>query len=671
MSDNAQKNEAKQRFILMMAVGLTFLAIMEFFIPPAPQREVRRDVIADTRPAVSVAPALSATPSAPVTTEDFAPTGDYTVVVRRGSAEVGGDGFEAAFSSIGASLSRYRLLGYYRLAGKENQNPGDEVILLDRVAAGRESLRIDAINSGPSRQEIVAQGLGDTRFQLIEVPGDAQIDPAPDESIRRGENLAFRAIVGDWELVKTFVFPKAGDPSFTIGMELAWRNLSRENRSLSYRLAGPAGMLPDDDSAQFSAMNFLTASQPSAASTNVEIERKTFGDVAGEKGMSSADSRGKLAWVGAKNRFFVSLLAASPDMVGNSFGAVRRLFPADPGMSPTQRDIAESLKRQPHVNVGRGDEPVFEDTSLEIAPGMIPPGGVYNAGYTFYAGPASTPLLEEVDDRFSGVISYTISYFDFISRWLVRLLNFLDRYLGNYGLAIILVTLIVRGIMHPLNRKSFVSMNRMQKLAPQMKELQKKYANDKVKMQQEVSKLYRDNKVSMTGGCLPMFIQLPIFFALYGAFSQGFSIRHAPFIPGWIVDLSKPDSVHDLGWNIPILQSPHISLLPILYLGLQYFQMSLQPKSGDPQQAQQQRMMKIMPLMFVFIFYAMPAGLVLYFAVSALFGVIENWWMRKFLFPRLGLGDAPGAAVPGAQETKSGVGAVEVKSSANKKKKRQ
>ena len=147
-------------------------------------------------------------------------------------------------------------------------------------------------------------------------------------------------------------------------------------------------------------------------------------------------------------------------------------------------------------------------------------------------------------------------------------------------------------------------------------------------------------------------------------------MRHATFIPGWITDLSKPDSVYDLGWTIPILNSPYISLLPILYLALQFVQTSLQPKPADPQQAQQQQIMKFMPLLFVFIFYSMPAGLVLYFTVSALSGVAESWWMRNVLLPRLGLGGGKAAAETVAANAKAGEGAGPRDMGKRKKKRR-
>ena len=299
--------------------------------------------------------------------------------------------------------------------------------------------------------------------------------------------------------------------------------------------------------------------------------------------------------------------------------------------------------------------------------GSIPSGSSYKAGYSFYGGPAADSLLHAADQRFAKVISYTVSWFDFISRWLVQLLNFLDRILGNYGLAIIAVTILIKSLTHPLNRKSFISMQKMQKLAPQLKELQKKYGGDKMRVQQEMARLYKENGVNMAGGCLPMFLQLPIFFALYGAFSQGFSIRHASFIPGWINDLSQPDSVHDLGWTVPVLNFQHISLLPVIYLALQIVQMGMQPKSTDPQQAQQQKMMKFMPVAFFFFFYAMPAGLVLYFTVSSLYGVAESWWLRKVLMPRLGLADDSAGKAEAAAGVKSGAGII---AAVDKRKKR-
>lgn len=662
--------DPKQRFILMIAMGLTFLLLMQYMFPPAPApAPARTSTVAPAEPPTSSAVAGSGSAaSSSVAVDSFNPGTDYTVKVRMGGEGKNEHGYEATFSTVGGGLVNYRLLGYYRVPGDETDS--NRVVLLDRMARGRESLRIDSLTYGPSRQELRTLAMREARFELIEVPAGAVIEPAPDAGVTRGENLVFRAVIGDWELLRTYRFSNGVGTDFTMKFDLSWRNISDGSRIIAYRLAGPAGLMPDDDSPNFGVINFLTARQAAPNDPAVEIERKALRELVDATNMSDSDNRANLAWIGAKNRFFVAIMTASSSALVDSNGAARSLFAGDRAYIPTSKDMIETLKSQPTITAERGTVPAFEDVLLTVEPGSVAQGGTYQASYTLYAGPAVDAMMESADPRLHGVVSYTISYLDFISRWLVLLLTWLDGILGNYGLAIIAVTIIIKLLLHPLNRKSFVSMNKMTKLAPMMKEIQKKFGSDKAKMQVEMSKFYKDHGVSMAGGCLPVFLQLPIFFALYGAFSQGFSMRHAAFIPGWIQDLSKPDSVYDLGWTIPLLSSSHISLLPILYLGLQYLQMSLQPKPTDPQAAQQQKIMKFMPLMFVFIFYAMPAGLVLYFTVSALAGVAESWWMRKRLLPKLGLGDTPKAAEIAAASAQAGAGAAVVPSDARKKKRR-
>ncbi len=664
------KNDPKQRFLLMMALGLTFLLAMQYFYPPKPApAPPPASTSSFSLPAQSISNAASSG-GASVQVDDFNPDTDYLVKVKVGEEGKNQHGYEATFSTVGGGLVNYRLLGYYRVPGDESDE--NRVILLDRLARGKDSLRVDTLSFGPSQRESQRFSLIDLRYELVEIPAGAVVEPAVGPDVRQGENLVFRAVIGDWELIRTYRFPAEGgdDADFTMRFDLDWRNLSDGNRLIEYQLAGPSGLVPDDDSANFGVINILTARQPAANSNDVEIQRKTVRELVDAPNMSDEDRRAGMAWLGAKNRFFAAIMTTAESTITDTAGVSRSLFAGERGYIPTAKDMIENMKSQPVVNTEQGSVPVFEDVQLTVIPGTVPSGGTYHGSYLLYAGPAVDTWMERADSRLHGVVSYTISYLDFISRWLVQLLTFFDGIFGNYGLAIIAVTIIIKLLLHPLNRKSFVSMNKMTKLAPLMKEIQKKYAGDKVKMQQEMSKFYKDHGVSMAGGCLPVFLQLPIFFALYGAFSQGFSMRHAAFIPGWIQDLSKPDSVYDLGWQIPLLSSSHISLLPILYLGLQYLQMSLQPKPSDPQQAQQQKIMKFMPLMFVFIFYAMPAGLVLYFTVSALAGVVESWWMRKRLLPRLGLGDTPAAVETAAAQAKAGTGAAAVPSDAKKRKKR-
>lgn len=652
-------DEVKQKLLLMVAIFATVFFLMPYIIPPPKENKVQN---LGQEPAVQAA-AAPASSDATINIDESAPDSDYRVSVRRGSDAPGGDGYEAVFSSIGAGMSDYSLLGFYRTP--EKKGPGEEVLLLKQVANGVDTMSLEW-TAGTT-----AASLSKRNFKLIAIPKGAKVEPAPGPDVEVTENrLTFQTTINGWAIIRSYEFFNADRP-FTIASTIEWHNQTDQPRQLSYRVRGPTGMLPDDATSQFGPVNILTARQPDPNSSVVEVETEPVSSLVKMKDLTNFDNRANIAWVGAKNRFFAALMSTSKPAASN--GVIRMALAVQPGFLPQSEEYKALFKAQPTVNLASGPAPVVECTSLGVLAGTVQPGSSYKMANVFYGGPASDELMLIANPLFSKVIYYTFSWFEFISRALVKLLNLLDRWLGNYGLAIIALTIIVRCVLHPLNRKSFVSMQRMQIVAPLVKEAQKKYAGDKVKSQQEVMRIYKENNVSMTGGCLPMFIQLPIFFALYGAFSQGFSIRHAVFIPGWINDLSRPDSVYNLGFNVPLLNSSHISLLPIIYLGLQILQMSMQPKPTDPQQAQQQRIMKIMPIMFVFIFYAMPAGLVLYFTVSALFGVVENWWMKNVLGKRLGLTPAPaGTGTTALSKAAAGVGTApssETDKSAKKKKK--
>lgn len=257
--------DAKSRFILMMALGITFFVILQFILPPEPQAPTVQPEPAledNYSPAPAAAAPTSGTPVGQDVAE-FNPENEYDIAVRVGEAAPGGNGYEANFSTMGAGMKSYRLLGHYRQPKKEHV-AGDEVILLDHLAKGRDSLRIDAVSFGTSQQEPPdTVGFGAFNYELIEYPEWAEIVPEPPASVKRGDKLVFRGVRGEWELFKTFTFPAGeGSPSFNINLDLQWRNLADTNRFLNYRISGPTGMLPDDDSSQFGIINFLTARQP-------------------------------------------------------------------------------------------------------------------------------------------------------------------------------------------------------------------------------------------------------------------------------------------------------------------------------------------------------------------------------------------------------------------------
>ncbi|MCL2748959.1 MAG: membrane protein insertase YidC [Alphaproteobacteria bacterium] len=252
------------------------------------------------------------------------------------------------------------------------------------------------------------------------------------------------------------------------------------------------------------------------------------------------------------------------------------------------------------------------------APVMVPAGKSILVTTHLFAGPKTPDVLNTANETITG-INQTIDYgwFWFLSRPFLWAINALHGFVGNYGVAIILFTILLRILMWPLTRKSFVGMAAMQKLQPEMQRIQKLYGDDKVRMQQEMMKLYRESKTSPMSGCLPMLLQIPIFFALYKALLISTPMRHSGFL--WISDLAVMD--------------PYF-ILPILMGASMWWQQHLQMKSSqqmdsDNPMAQTQKFMKWMPLLFTALFAWMPAGLVLYWTVSNLFGIGQMWWIKK------------------------------------------
>jgi len=213
----------------------------------------------------------------------------------------------------------------------------------------------------------------------------------------------------------------------------------------------------------------------------------------------------------------------------------------------------------------------------------------------------------------------------------------------NYGIVIIILVFLMRLVIHPLTKKSQVSMSKMGKLAPKVEEIKKKYANDQKEMNKKMMELYKEQGASPIMGMLPMFVQMPIWIALWSAVNTSVALRGEGFLPFWITDLSTPDAAYTFAnpITIPLLgwQIFSINLLPILMGVAFYFQQKLMPSqtgpTSNPQMEQQQKMMKIMmPLMFPLMLYNGPSGVNLYIMSSTFAGVIEQAVIRKHIQER-------------------------------------
>ncbi|HEV8554355.1 MAG TPA: membrane protein insertase YidC [Casimicrobiaceae bacterium] len=248
---------------------------------------------------------------------------------------------------------------------------------------------------------------------------------------------------------------------------------------------------------------------------------------------------------------------------------------------------------------------------VKIPLGAVAPGATARVSVPLYVGPQEQDTLKSLAAGLDLVVDYGI--FTVIAAPLFWLLKWLHSLLGNWGWAIIAMTIIIKSAFYPLNHASARSMAKMKVVAPKMKALQEQYANDKQQLQMKMMELYKTEKINPLGGCLPILVQIPVFIALYWVLLAAVELRHAPWI-GWIHDLSAPD--------------PYF-VLPVVYAITAYLQVKLSPTPiQDPVQA---KIMQIMPIAFSILFVFFPSGLVLYWLVNNSLQIFQQWHMNRVI----------------------------------------
>jgi YidC/Oxa1 family membrane protein insertase len=264
------------------------------------------------------------------------------------------------------------------------------------------------------------------------------------------------------------------------------------------------------------------------------------------------------------------------------------------------------------------------DSTLVEPEVRIDAGAQKKFDYKVYMGPKSYSILKGLGIGLDRAIHF--GFFDILAKPLLWLLNFLHGFIPNYGLAIIVLTLIIKAILWPLGSKSYKSMSEMKKIQPLMAQIREKYKDDKKKMNEETMALYKTYKVNPLGGCLPMVVQIPVFFALYRMLYEAIELRHAPFF-GWINDLSAPDRLMHFSFSIPFMEPPYgIPVLTIIMGATMFLQQKMSPPMGDPAQA---KMMMMMPIVFTFIFINFSSGLVLYWLVNNVVSISQQYYIQK------------------------------------------
>lgn len=315
-------------------------------------------------------------------------------------------------------------------------------------------------------------------------------------------------------------------------------------------------------------------------------------------------------WVAAKNKYFVQILTPPEGSGERGWIYARR--------APAPRELSDptfiSRKMTEIVEVG---------AAVELGTLHLEPGQLFERQFTLYVGPMKYSELHAMRLHQEDVMEFGM--WAPIGKVLLRVLNFLHDHVPphNYGIAIILLTVIVRAVFWPITHKSTQSMKRMAEVSPLVNQIREKYKDNPQKMQQEIMAIYKEHKINPLSGCLPMLIQIPVFIALFVVLRSAIELRFASFL--WISDLSEPENLFPglLPFGLPL------NILPILMALTMYLQMKLSPSTGDP--VQQKIMAVLMPAMMLIFLYNFASGLALYWTTQNVLMIVQQLLMRRKL----------------------------------------
>ena len=433
---------------------------------------------------------------------------------------------------------------------------------------------------------------------------------APDETSKAYGISAFTRTSPDGLVIsKVFTLPQTvGSPEeYTVGLDVTFRNTGTAPLSLPGYFIAAGGQAPvhSRDLPTYTCFDWyrdgkMTPVNPSWFEAGkiplVGIQTRPARDLYSE-------SAAGISWAAVASQYFTTIVTPAKDQPGT--GVWARSYVAKEAMdsSPTAQTIYG-------ITGGLGTGSI-----------TLVPGESVTRRYAIYAGPKDFYALQKLGGDQQKIMNFGM--FHLVSEFLLWAMNSLQKYVHSYAAAIIILTILIKTALWPLQNKATSSMKRMQLLSPKMTELREKYKDDPTKMNEELMKLYKQYGVNPFGGCLPMLIQIPIFFGFYSMLGSAIELRNSHFL--WIHDLSQPDTIaHFMAFPI--------NLLPILMGGTMLWQMAISPKSGDPSQ---QRIMYFMPVIFLSFCYNYASGLALYWTTQNLFSIVQLYWTRNQPLPTL------------------------------------
>ncbi|NTV94005.1 MAG: membrane protein insertase YidC [Thiobacillus sp.] len=397
-----------------------------------------------------------------------------------------------------------------------------------------------------------------TVYELV--PGEYDLKPGQD-TVR----LSMKATVGGAEVVKTYTFTRG---SYVIGVDYSVHNIgSAPLQGFPYYQLARHGKAPEGES------SFVyTFTGPAMYTEEGKFQKIKFEDIA--KGKADHVKAAPDGWIGMIQHHFVAAwLPASDD-----------------------HDKREFYTR----SLDNGEY----SAGLILPAVQVAPGETKSTSMRLYAGPQDQEKLKELAPGLEHVVDY--GWLTILAYPLFILLNWLENLVHNWGVAIILLTVLIKGAFYPLSAASYKSMAQMRKLAPRLQHLKERYGDDRQKLHEAMMKVYKDEKINPLGGCLPILVQIPVFIALYWVLMGAVELRQAPFAL-WITDLSAADPYY---------------VLPVIMAATMFIQQKLSPTPPDPVQA---KVMMFMPIAFSVFFFFFPAGLVLYWLVNNVLSILQQW----------------------------------------------
>jgi len=537
----------------------------------APKSDAKAALPAATTPATGDVPAAAqAVPAAPVAAQAKAPAaveatpGAATPPAERVKIET--DQVRAEIDPVGAVVSHVELL-------KQTVAPDWTAAGLVGLVTGKKhdrNAKVVLLEWNSSRVYLARTGLtgpGGARFPnhlstFTPLPGPRKLEPGQDAL-----EVKFESTAGGIKLVKTYVF-RRGQYDIEVRHDIQNVGDAPVTPSVYLQLVRD-GNKPEGESALY-----YTFTGPAVYTDAQKFQKINFSDIESKK--QSHVSEAKDGWIAMIQHYFVSAWV------------------------PEQGRFREIRTAQ--------DGPNLFSVSTVMPLEVVAPGASTSSKATLWVGPQDQEKLAPIAPGLELVVDY--GWLTVISKPLFWLLQFLHNLVGNWGWAIILLTVLVKAAFYPLSAASYKSMAKMKEVTPRLVKLREQYGDDKQKLNVAMMELYKNEKINPLGGCLPIVVQIPVFIALYWVLLASVEMRNQPWML-WVQDLATPDP-----WFI----------LPVLMMASMWFQYKLNPTPPDPVQA---KVMAAMPFIFGAMFFLFPAGLVLYWLVNNCISIAQQWYVTK------------------------------------------